>query len=114
MLGFVSELREKIALQRQLFNLVFGGNMRKSIASDQREITLADSLDHIKNYNSLKKLIDNTAFEIEIGEDGLLKEKQVDLVRLNAILNEARMTMKVQFFIVKKIKHAQLSQVVFL
>ena len=106
MMQFVNVLREKIALQRQMFNLVFGANIRKSAIVNIREMSMQESIEHIKNYNSLKKLIDNTAFDIEVGEDGLLKQKQVDLPRLYAVLNEARMTMKVHFYIMKRIRTA--------
>jgi hypothetical protein len=59
-------------------------------------------------------VVDNCSFDIEIGEDGLIKQKQVDLERLDAILNEGRMMMKVQFYVQKRIKHGPMSQKDFL
>lgn len=49
--------------------------MTKSMVSEKKQQSLAESLENIKNYNCLKKLIDNNAFDIEIGEDGLIKQK---------------------------------------
>jgi hypothetical protein len=75
MMQFVSILREKMQLQRQMFGLVFGADLKHSIAKELREQQLGESLDQVKNYNCLKQVVDNCSFEIEIGEDGLIKQK---------------------------------------
>lgn len=70
MMDFVKELREKIVLERQLFNMVFG--LRK-LSSKKK--TLDEDITRVKHYNYLKNIINNCSQEVEVGEDGLLKEK---------------------------------------
>jgi hypothetical protein len=48
----------------------------------------------IYQYNSLKKLVDNCSFEISIGKESLVKEKNVDLDKLISLLIEGLNLMK--------------------
>lgn len=80
MRDFVNHLRTKINLEDKMFAMVFGartlgGTKRGAVTDDMKEESLHKSITQIKNYNSLKKVIDNCSFDIEIGEDGLIVEK---------------------------------------
>lgn len=70
MMDFVKELRERIDLERSLFNMVFG--MRRGA---QAEISLDEDIKRVKMYNCLKELIHNCAFDTEVGLEGFLLEK---------------------------------------
>lgn len=113
MIGFINELRDKMNLKNQLLTMIFGHFHRTSIVEDP-QAALGTDIQRVKNYNCLKKVVDNCAFDVGVGEDEILKEKHVELERLNAVLVEAKMTMKVQYFLSKKIKTGSISKADFL
>lgn len=75
---------------------------------------MENDVQQLKNYNSLKQVVDNCSFLIEIGEDGLIKEKLVDLERLNHILIEAKASMKIHYYLHKRLKYGSISKKIFL
>jgi hypothetical protein len=55
-------------------------------------------------FNFIKDIVDKSAYEEEVGQYGLLTEKKIDLYKLEAILNEAKMKMKIHLVLPHKIK----------
>ena len=64
-------------------------------------------------YNGLKKLVDNCSFDIAVGKEGLIKEKNVDLEKLISLLLEAMDVMKTHLILFKTMKTTKVSSAEF-
>lgn len=55
----------------------------------QREID--SSTKEINYYNSLKTIVDNCSFEVEVDEDGLVRDKTISLPKLYGVLMDGKL-----------------------
>jgi hypothetical protein len=78
-----------------------------------RNIEIDTSTREINYYNSLKTIIDNCAFEIEIGEDCLIRDKSVKLDMLYGVLTDGKIQLKIHKILNKRMlrkKHVVVSE----
>ena len=74
-----------------------GKNMKQSsLDANTRDLTY---------YNTLKTVIDNCSFDVEMGDDGLVRDKSVHLNKLFGIVNDAKQQMKVNLILSEEMLH---------
>lgn len=65
--------------------------------------------EQIHMYNGLKKLVDHCSFDVSIGKENLIKQKNVDLEKLISLLLEAIDIMKTHLVLFKTMKNTKVS-----
>lgn len=58
--------------------------------SNMKNKSLDDNTRDLTYYNTLKNIVDNCSFDVEMGDDGLVRDKSVHLDKLYGIVNDAK------------------------